>query len=331
MADRILAKSFMGKRDEAFASMLRSCERIIVDDVSEYVYAGTEQEYWDWSKDFPNLAPPFPIFWMEAIAPKVIRSSLNPGELRLAGDYGRGDFARLATVGVLVQGHRRPSGTSSQAFIEDIERSPLWSPGGPDNSELMRSEIEWAVLFTLFFEHVNHHFYLGPIKILFLDKMGVLIDARNPDGTIQSMWMTAKMERAEAERSALALFPFALAISLMHCKNVELVRKPQNPKLAKAYRRRHKEPLLTYHVLDIEPMKRVLRDEGDAEHSGLRHALHICRGHFKDYRQRGLFGRHKGMFWFESHLRGSAEVGTAVKDYRVRQAGGRSARERERR
>lgn len=77
MADRMLAKSFMGKRDEALPSALRSCERIIVDDVSEYLYAGTEQEEWDWSEDFPNLAPPFPIFWMEAIAPKLIRATVG--------------------------------------------------------------------------------------------------------------------------------------------------------------------------------------------------------------------------------------------------------------
>lgn len=173
------------------------------------------------------------------------------------------------------------------------------------------------MVFSLFFEFLNRRIHFGLTQVVFLDKMGLLIDARNPNGTYQSIWMIGPMEHADTERASSALFPFALAISLMHCKNVELVRKPQNPKLAKAYRRRHKEPLLTYHVLDIEPMKQVLRDEGDSEHSGLRHALHICRGHFKDYRERGLFGKHKGLFWWESHLRGSAEVGTRVKDYRV--------------
>jgi len=30
----------------------------------------------------------------------------------------------------------------------------------------------------------------------------------------------------------------------------------------------------------------------------------VYRGHFKDYREKGLFGRHKGLFWWSSHVRG---------------------------
>jgi hypothetical protein len=52
----------------------------------------------------------------------------------------------------------------------------------------------------------------------------------------------------------------------------------------------------------------------------MKQALHICRGHFKDYRQSGLFGRHKGVFWWDMAARGSAEQGIVDKDYRI--AGG---------
>lgn len=332
MADRILARGIMGKRDERFGSALRSCERIIVDDVSEYLYARTDQEVWNWAEDFPNLAPPFPVFWMEAISPKATRSVLYPGELRPVPPA-----ARIETVGVLVQGHRRPAGANVGTFVGAAAR------GLPDIREMIRegrmrqehihrllhAEVEWAVLLALFVEHRKGKIIVPGTRMIFLDRMGALVDAKNADGTYQSIWshlhpaLAAHPGSREPMPSAVGLLdallvPFALALSLMHCKNVELVRKPQNPKLARAYRRRHQEPLLTYHVLDIEPMKRVLRDEGDSECSGLRHALHICRGHFKDYRQRGLFGKHKGLFWWESHLRGSADVGTVIKDYRVR-------------
>src|ERR1700686_4011885 len=48
--------------------------------VCEFFYAGSDQEVWTVSKDFPNLAPPFPIFWIEMHRPSRIVSDLN-GEL----------------------------------------------------------------------------------------------------------------------------------------------------------------------------------------------------------------------------------------------------------
>ena len=67
-------------------------------------------------------------------------------------------------------------------------------------------------------------------------------------------------------------------------------------------------------------MTRILDTEGGiGRGGGLKQALHICRGHFKDYRDgRGLFGKHKGLYWWEQNVRGSIEQGVHIKDYRVR-------------
>jgi hypothetical protein len=109
-----------------------------------------------------------------------------------------------------------------------------------------------------------------------------------------------------------------LTISFMHCKNVvqRVVAPP--PKLSKRHKERHGRPLFSYRVLEIEPMKQVLRTEGRSEEVGLAKALHICRGHFKDYRERGLFGRNKGLYWWDQHARGSIEAGVVGKDYSVK-------------
>ena len=65
-------------------------------------------------------------------------------------------------------------------------------------------------------------------------------------------------------------------------------------------------------------MKQILRTEGQSQSTGIKQGLHICRGHFKDYtRGRGLFGRFKGLYWWDSQVRGTAEKGIVVKDYRV--------------
>jgi len=109
-----------------------------------------------------------------------------------------------------------------------------------------------------------------------------------------------------------------LTVSFMHCKNVvqRVVAPP--PKLSKRHKERHGRPLFSYRVLEIEPMKQVLRTEGRSEEVGLAKALHICRGHFKDYRERGLFGRNKGLYWWDQHARGSIEAGVVGKDYSVK-------------
>ena len=112
-------------------------------------------------------------------------------------------------------------------------------------------------------------------------------------------------------------FPAYFAISLMHCKNVELRPIDPPPALSKKHERKRGRPLVRYHELNIEPMKTVLRTEGRIGEVGLSKALHICRGHFKDFRERGLFGKYKGVYWWPQQLRGNANDGVVIKDYRV--------------
>lgn len=110
-----------------------------------------------------------------------------------------------------------------------------------------------------------------------------------------------------------------LAISLSHCKNVEVSQVSPPEKLSQKQQRRHGVPKVRYHVLEITPMRQVLRNEGELiKHGDLRKALHICRGHFKDYRERGLFGRNKGIYWWGEHARGSLYQGVVTKDYEIK-------------
>ena len=66
-------------------------------------------------------------------------------------------------------------------------------------------------------------------------------------------------------------------------------------------------------------MKKVLKTEGGIDEVGLQRALHICRGHFKDYRDgKGLFGKHKGLYWWDSTVKGNANNGEIKKDYALK-------------
>jgi hypothetical protein len=94
-----------------------------------------------------------------------------------------------------------------------------------------------------------------------------------------------------------------LAISFCHCKNVDILRETVPPKVKAKRERSHGWSPDAWHALKIEPMQKELRGAGADEPGGLKRALHICRGHFKDYRGgHGLFGKVHGMWWWEPRL-----------------------------
>lgn len=118
--------------------------------------------------------------------------------------------------------------------------------------------------------------------------------------------------------------PVFLALSFMHCKNVERIAhhqpRPERRRLLKEGR--HKEVEAVFYTLEIDPMKKVLRDEGQVETLGLKRALHITRGHFAEYGPEfgkgKLFGKFEGRYWIPQHVKGSAEFGEIRKDYSVK-------------
>jgi hypothetical protein len=114
-----------------------------------------------------------------------------------------------------------------------------------------------------------------------------------------------------------------LTISFLHCKNVLLtdVQPPIKRVHNKAAKRRGEKDIIPmrYKVLDIKPMRQVLKNEGSEDTQGTSKALHICRGHFKHYENgRGLFGKYKGTYWFPEQTRGTLKQGLVDKDYRIK-------------
>jgi hypothetical protein len=106
-----------------------------------------------------------------------------------------------------------------------------------------------------------------------------------------------------------------LAIAFMHCRNV--VASEVKVSLASRQSRSGKSRIKSYSVLQIDPMRDVLRREGNDQSEGLARALHICRGHFKRY-DKPLFGKtFTGTVWVPAHSRGTADKGVIDKGYSV--------------
>ena len=155
---------------------------------------------------------------------------------------------------------------------------------------------------------------------------------RHADGDTYFGARIAKMEpeppaalaHHDTEAMLEYVLPVLLALSLMHCRNVEIRTVEPDAAASRAHRRRYHHRLVRYQVLDIEPMRRILDQAGatDPQAGGLRRALTICRGHFKTFTPDApLFGKHAGQFWWAPHVRGNPDAGIVVNDYRVHAPG----------
>lgn len=171
--------------------------------------------------------------------------------------------------------------------------------------EQQREPHTFVVAFHLYADRSGRAVYDGNFQSYFLDKLGQM--------------SSENMRRVEgADFFYPPLCAPLMAISFMHCKNVARIDATETEGPSPKWIRRQKQPTLRYHVLQIDPMKEVLRKEGGSETNGLKKALHICRGHFATFsEEKPLFGKLAGTFWRPSHVRGSAKEGVVVKDYQV--------------
>ena len=262
---------------------------LLTDNVANYFYTQSDQEHWSIDRDFPNIAPPFPKFWVEWKMVMTIHSK----------DEGDTDVSKLLPQG----------GRVGQMFVA-LDPSEVKGENIPGNCKW----IYWCDMWTDY--HQPGITAVGPQGATFIcdDDQGRAIG--NP-------WMHSYGgdDVIEILKNMMAWYnPTLLAISFLHCKNVTLVDNVVDAPLAKKWASKHggQRPV-AYKTLIIEPLKAILRKEGRAHEHGLQKALHICRGHFADYTGgRGLFGKYHGKFWIPSVVRGTRGVKAAPREIEVK-------------
>jgi hypothetical protein len=246
---------------------------VLIDNVADYYFTGTDQENWNLGQHFPNMAPPFEIAWFEHRLPRTIHS-------KECGDTRMDMLGPHARMGLLVFG---------------TERANLRGEGLPDN-------LRWCLSIEMFFDY-GWGDIEGPCGTwhIALDREGQIID---------EPWAQTFCPDAHADKFLLGqsfMHPALLAISFLHCRNVSVVENTVPAASAKKYAARHNGVRPTeYKTLVIEPLKQILRKEGGSGEHGVPHAMHICRGHFRDYREgKGLFGKYHQVVWTPSVVRGT--------------------------
>lgn len=306
-----------------------------IENVAKWFYEENDQEYWDWREDFPTQVSPWPLAWYEWSQPEFYLSGAErKPSFREAGivKVGVSVFcSRVADDHRTMPGIHPFFGAALGFWREFYGIGPQVSPELMERASEPVPGVHWLTGYQVFFETAQRNlFWLGMVCD-YLDADGkpiierrqVLSNAPNVmDELAGGRLDTQTMEYLTGIGDLVTseLLPLAFAISLLHCKNTTVQVQEVPERLQKARQRRGRPPLFRYHMLEIEPMRRILRSEGRSRETGLRRAMHICRGHFKDYREKGLFGKetHKGIYWWDMHVRGSAKEGVVAKDYKVK-------------
>lgn len=280
----LLTQSQMGRARRVLMQELERAELIVADNVAEYLYSQTDQEIWDIRHDFPCVAPPFERFFIEFRHPHRV----------LSESHGTFDVKDEIIIGCLFEAIELPS-------------------------SIQRDGSKWAMHITTF-EEVNGACILSPVMYgNTVTEQGAFCS--NGIWGVQASPGFANVAHGLTEHYASIFFVPFLTLSFLHCKNVKYVEEQTPSRLRHSYEKKAGRAMIRVHTLEITPLKQILRREGASQSVGLKRALHICRGHFKDYRERGLFGRVKGVFWWDSCVRGSAGAGIDLHDYQMNKPG----------
>lgn len=315
-------------KDSQAPKMLKdSLDGIIIIDctnVGQYYYAETDQEDWD-MPDFPNIAPPFEHFWLDFKAPAQIVSEKH---------------------GTIAWDKRQPSMWGFQCIGTKLTREniPEWLDCPPwgqfqDYFGKFADQATWGMDMFLHW-HMQSQLkpYVYAWRILIQQDGTSVLDGEKTvigtgpvnrelqqiiEWTAQHFGVEEEIIKQKTYSSILPYFHTALlSMSFMHCKNVSLdqITPTETRTYSQAAKKRGAIDYTAkpYKVLNITPMKQVLRSEGKSEREGTKKALHICRGHFANYQEgRGLFGKYHGNYWIPMHVKGSKARGVVSKDYKL--------------
>lgn len=313
---KLLAKTLRklkGQKDEngrdlaeKFKNATTDAVHLDIQNVTDYYYFGTGETFEDSYNDFPNIAPPWEKCWLEWTLPNKIRIKNETKTIETAP----------GTTAVLVLAREHPH--------SDLVPEARWEM---DFHCFLPSTINPYIGWYKYFVDENGRVIFKPGPPPAISKSGPSPDLRILPRAISPHYMAIAQEAGMSPQSlmetieASCVDPVWLAFCFCHCKNVQLKEHSPNKKESSAHRRIYGAPLVKYHTLEIDPMKKILRHEGQSETLGLKRALSICRGHFSEYGPEfgkgKLFGKLEGRFWIPQHLTGSAEHGVIKKDYAI--------------
>lgn len=224
-----------------------------------------------------------------------------------------------------------------RALERKAERSPkiIHFDGQNEDSQLVRlATAKWLVNCSVLFQALpGQWLFCDSFTAYFCDGEGKLLTTMVTNERFNARLNTRSSEDSEPmadliqqviETCSRFLNYGGMVLNLMGCKNVVGQDLVVDERLKKARLRRNKPPLTVYKTLLVTLPKTgksvPLNTQAMVREASESRALHTVAGHYADYREKGLFGRYKGIFWIPAHARGTEDAGQVVKTYQAKPA-----------
>lgn len=104
-------------------------------------------------------------------------------------------------------------------------------------------------------------------------------------------------------------------LMLLGCKNISSKKVCPSSALNKKRAKKNKQPLYSYKTLVVN----LDISKQEQKNSSIKNAtrLHLCMGHFKTFKEKPLFGKITGRYWWQPYVRGDKKKGVVMKDYKI--------------
>lgn len=223
---------------------------IIADDVANF-YGPHEKLEWDRRDDFPNIAPPYMGFFVEWQMPQLFK-----GEDGLIVSRENSDVLQCGSLFLSIPAEEFV--TVAASWAGSREKIPqMWL-----KAHAQFSPAKWVYRQNLFITSKSLRggaYCTAAENFIWVDEAGKYAGHASYPGIFEA----AGHDDSLAE-SHIAL----LAICFMHCGSVKKTDVTDSEGPERKWLNRMKQPEIRYHILDINPMREVLRKEGRMSEQG---------------------------------------------------------------
>lgn len=293
-----LAAPMAAGHNAALRQVLASAVCIEASNVARYfdeTYINDDRGADDWHNDLKCLAPPHRKFFIEWEHPNIPTAS------------------RMGVLFVACEAHEAASVVSSLVYERGIG-STL------EQIAAFRANVlcKWIYITLDFLEfeptpgiatRLRGPFHVGTTSVA-------------EDGTVLGYYFQigSSIQRHESIQVAAAGLVGWTALSMLNCQNITTDEHHAPEAFQRSRVKNKKRPLVSYHTIRVDLSKTprsIAADELPG--SGPSPRRHVKRGHMKDYRKnKGLFGKYKGVWYWGPQLVGSATDGVVISDYEVK-------------
>ena len=299
-------------------------EFVDITNAADYFYT-SEPEIWDIDENIPVATLPWDLAWMEFKFPRFAKDSGN--EITSTFPLNMYSGARCYQMPIKPEHGRR---AIEENLAHQLLKRAVWA-NNPQHKFLVDEEdtreriqaalatgrpARWLLSIDIFFAF-GHRVVPYELTNFYLDPTGRIISEMM--GSVPMLpGMMEEWAKNDMASALVAAFPYLYAISLLHCKNVDL-EEAQFPRSTMRRAKQREVPDVVFKQLHVRPMGAPATEhKPSSADTYQKKRLHICRGHFKDYRKgAGLFGRYPGLYWWAQQLRGELDQGIVIKDYIV--------------